>query len=144
MESKRSTSPTDLNQQWWQKELPEVITCRNTMTNFLQLATDKYEEITKKLTSLSAEKEKLLELMRKSHTVQGQEATQKKISSVRSEIKDLEANKLKVKVILQSSDMSACAATAGLNGADFDLWTNLYSFVVERMQSAIYKLDHTA
>jgi chemotaxis protein histidine kinase CheA len=45
------------------------------MTNFLQLATDKYEEITKKLTSLSAEKEKLLELMRKSHTVQGQEAT---------------------------------------------------------------------
>ena len=93
MKSKRSTSPTDLNQQWWQKELPEVITCRNTMTNFLQLATDKYEEITKKLTSLSAEKEKLLELMRKSHTVQGQEATQKKISSVRSEIKDLEANK---------------------------------------------------
>ena len=41
--------------------------------------------------------------------------------------------------------MSTSAATAGLNGEDYvDLWTNLYSFVVERMQNAIYKLDHAA
>ena len=40
--------------------------------------------------------------------------------------------------------MSASAAIAGLNGADFDLWNNLYSFIVERMKNAIYKLDHAA
>ena len=103
------------------------------MTNFLQLATDKYEEVTKRITTLSAEKEKLLEIMRKSHTVQGQETTQKKISSLRNELKDLEEKKQQVRVIIQSADMSTCAATAGLNEADFDLWTNLYSFIVTRM-----------
>lgn len=40
--------------------------------------------------------------------------------------------------------MSASAASAGLNGADYDLWSNLYSFIVDRMQKAIYKLDHAA
>ena len=45
---------------------------------------------------------------------------------------------------IRSVDMSAGRALSSLDGADYDLWTNLYGQIVSDVQNATYKLDHAA